>query len=497
MRMSAVVIGSIVILVLAGMLVRTVCIDCGNVEICQTEPETAGLRIVGSLPGKTAVPHFEDTRYDTGIDLGSPPHIEVTKSVDTDEIWQKNDYRSPRNTTVRLAISGEGNPAIDFNSQDVVFTIDCSTSMNQADPTYMRRDAAKSYVNELIPPDRAAVISFSDSAKLVGGHHLSSDYESITLDLNELENGGQTNFTAAIELTNREFAEHGYANRTQVCILLTDGKPEPLETNVTLDVINETIGMNVTIYTIGLYSFGSSSRIDEDLLRWIARKTGGEYFIARRPTDLISIYDRIAERFRNYTAGYDPDILDGEPMVRDVVAPGFIIDHASFSREPDAIYSRGENLTVLEWNISRMEIGQNINISYNLSSTLHGRASLHPLGIPRMMYYLGEDRYEVFFPALSVMVLSSVGDLVVPPPPPPPPPPVPPPPPPGGYPIPITSPVPPTVVPLTTPTGLPAAATPTVLPVEYFIAGFVGLGILERINLKKRLVSRQKVAVGT
>ena len=61
----------------------------------------------------------------------------------------------------------------------------------------------------------------------------------------------------------------------------------------------------------------------------------------------------------------------------------------------------------------------------------------------------------------------------------------------------VPSPASPTVIPLSAPAGLPTAATPTVFPVEYFIAGFVGLGIIERLKLKKRLISRQKVAVGT
>jgi hypothetical protein len=459
------------------------------------------------LVGRTALaPSVEsvmiegDSRLSTGIDISSPPHLNITKSVSHNEIWQRGDFRSPTNTTVFLNVSGEGNPAINFNSQDVIFTIDCSSSMDQADPAYLRRDAAKNYVNKLIPPDRAAVIKFSDTAELVDGHHLSSDYDQITGDLNKITNQGQTNFQAAFQKMNEEFINYGGDN-SRICILLTDGKPEPPSTNITIDVLNESIANNITIYTIGLYKFGSATLLDEDLLKWVAAQTDGEYFRANTPNDLVAIYNKIADRFRNYTAGYDKNVLDNEPMVRDVLLPGFYVDNNSYSRKPDAVYLGEANITIMEWNVSEISIGQTVLISYNISSDLYGHVSLHPYTFARVVYYLEEGdeekRFEVPFRPVSIWVKSSLGTALVPPPPPGPPPPAPPPPPPGGYPIPITTPASPTVIPLAPPTGLPAAATPVVFPVEYLIAGFVGLGIIERMKLKKLLVAKQKVAVGT
>ena len=449
--------------------------------------------------------HFVETGGDpgaevrsTGIDIDSPPHLNVSKSVSDKVFWRRGDTRGPQNTTVSIHVTGEGNPATDFNSQDVIFTIDCSDSMKEADDKFTRREAAQSYLGKLIPPDRAAVISFSDSAKLLEGHHLSSDYNRIITNLYNLTNFDKTNFAAAIELTNKEFMDYGDSNNSWICILLTDGKPDPLGDNVTLDVINETIANNITIHTIGLYKYGSPTAIDEDLLRWIARKTGGEYFIAESADDLIPIYDDIAMRFRNYTAGYDPDISDDEPMVRDVLPNDFHYDNDSFSIFPDSIYTTVEGMTVLEWNIPNVTIGEEIIISYNVSSDVEGRnVALHPYGDSRVLYYLDGKEYEVHFPSILLVVRSSLGTVASPPPPPPPTPPPPPPPPPGGYPIPVTTPASPTVIPLTTPAGLPAAASPVIFPVEYLVGGFIGLGILERIKLKKRLLSRQKVAVGT
>ena len=462
------------------------------------------LMSVKVTPGEGTV-HFEESAgvqgqdvRSTGIDVDSPPHLNISKSVSDKVFWRRGDTRGPQNTTVSIHVSGEGNPATDFNSQDVVFTIDCSDSMNSADNEWTRRDAAKSYVEELIPPDRAAVISFSNTAKLMGGHHLSSDHSRVIRDLYNLTNQGETNFKAAMELTNREFIDHGDENNSWICILLTDGKPNPPSTNITSDILNTAINNKITVYTIGLYnSAGSPTLINEELLRWIAKKTGGEYFIAESADDLMPIYEDIAMRFRNYTAGYDPDITDGEPMVRDVLPNDFHFDNDSFSMYPDMKYTNGEGMTVLEWNISKISIGEAITISYNVSCDMKGNVYLHPYEVPRVLYYLGGVRYEVFFPPISLWVLTSFETGVPLPPPPAPPPPPLPPPPPGGYPIPVTTPASPTVIPLTTPTGLPAAASPVIFPVEYLVGGFIGLGILERIKLKKRLLSKQKVAVGT
>jgi len=440
-------------------------------------------------------------RAATGIDVNSPPHLKVNKSISTDEIWRTDDDRGPKNATVYLEISGEGNPAINFNSQDVIFTIDCSMSMNLADPEYLRREAAKKYVDELIAPDRAAVVKFSDTAELVGGHHLSTDYDRVIEDLNEIDNQGQTNFTDAVQLTNREFIDHGELNKSRINILLTDGKPEPPSTNITMDVLNESIDNNITIYTIGLYDFGSSSGIDEELLNWMARMTGGEYFVAQTANDLVAIYESIAMKFRNYTAGYDPNVHDSEPMIRDVLREGFYVDNNSFTRYPDVIYRTKDNLTVMEWNITNVTIGENIFISYNISSSLRGdKVELHPQDTARVRYHVGDDEHIEFFSNVTLTTKSSKPpmDLHIPPPPPPPPSPSPPPPAPsGGNPIMVWNPASPTAVPFTSPVGLPTAATPISFPVEYFIGGFVGLGIIERLKLKKRLISRQKVAVGT
>ena len=440
-------------------------------------------------------------RTDAGIDVNSPPHLVVDKSVSIDEIWQKDDERGPKNATVNLEISGAGNPAIDFNSQDVVFTVDSSTSMNDADTDFLRLEAAKNYTEHLLAPDRAAVVRFYGNAELVGGHHLSSDYDRVMSDLSDWDNQDGTNFNAAIQLMNAEFLNYGEENKSWVCILLTDGKPEPLSTNITTDVLNETIALNITIHTIGLYQDRSSSLVDEELLKWIANMTGGEYFIAKTANDLQPIYENIAMRFRNYTAGYDPDVNDSEPMIRDVLYNDFYIDQNSFTRYPDAMYGTEDNLTVMEWNISKVSIGDKILISYNISSNLiDSNVSLHPPNSARVVYNVRDDEHQEFFSTVTLTIKSSKPPLewMIPPSPPPMPgPPPPPPPPPGGSPVVVINPAPPTVIPLSAPTGLPAAATPVVFPVEYFIAGFVGLGIIERLKLKKRLISRQKVAVGT
>ena len=124
-----------------------------------------------SLQQFGTVPDQVQTRLQTGIDPDSPPHLEIDKSVNYDEIWRPEDKRTPKTSTVTLNIKGEGNPAINFNSQDVVFTIDCSASMDSVDPTYLRREAAKSYVDQLISPDNAAVIRFSDTAEVINNHH--------------------------------------------------------------------------------------------------------------------------------------------------------------------------------------------------------------------------------------------------------------------------------------------------------------------------------------
>lgn len=419
------------------------------------------------------------------------PYLQLNKTASSDEVWLEGTTLGRDELTVTLTATGMGDPIISFNAQDTVFVMDSSYSMGASDPNFLRVQACKEYVSSMVAPDRASVVSFSSAAYLVNDHHLTSDFDQVQSDLETIGYQGRTNLEAAISLANDELITYGVPSKMRMQILLTDGYPDPPENNVTMDTINQTVDNNITIFTIGL-----GDDHDSELLKWIAARTNGSYYFAQNASDLLDIYSDISRQFKNFTAASDPNINDDKPMFRDVLPKWVHVVNGSFTLEPDAIVKFDENYTYLEWNLSSLNIGEVWTVSYNVTISKAGMLDLHPYPFSRALYETGGDEYLVPFPQLLVMVLSPATFQLVPPPPPPPPPPVPPPPPPGGYPVLAPPPATPTLVPLAPPTSLPAGAAPLVFPVEYLIAGFVGLGIAERVRLRRLVTAKQKVAVG-
>jgi Mg-chelatase subunit ChlD len=424
-----------------------------------------------------------------------PARLEVEKTVERKTIFVNGSDRKPTHTKVTITVKGVGQPGIDYNPQDVVFVMDNSDSMDENDNEYKRIEALKLYLQKMLPPDdRAALVKFSSKAELVNDHHLTSDYDQIIADLPALwHTTGHTNLGAAIELANQELIEFGNPDNLLIQILLTDGRPEPPENNVTIETINEAIENNIKIYTVGL-----GKTHDPDLLRWIAVQTGGKYYYAKDASDLLEIYDELSKQNRNYTAGLDLDITDSEPLLRDVIPNWIDYNFNSFSIKPDHIGFYTSGAIKFEWNIKKILIGETWSVSYNITSNRVGEEiPITVIDLARVQYY-GQDETtkEVSFKELNIRVLPKT-DLqntgVVPPPPPP-----------SavptvgteGFPLPAAPTSTPLPIATTPPVPITAGATPAAIPVQYLFAGFLGLGIAERIKHIRMIKTRQKVALG-
>ena len=421
-----------------------------------------------------------------------PARLEISKSVSNHQIFVETANNKPNQTRVTLTVKGVGYPGVEYDPQDTVFIMDNSDSMDEQDNEFKRVEALKLYLGSMLPPnDRAAVVKFSSAAELVGGVHLTSNYTKITDSLSSLwHTSGLTNLEAAMALANKEILDYGdIQNKTLIEILLTDGQPEPPGNNVTMATINEAVDNNIKIYTVGL-----GDDHDANLLKWISAKTSGKYYFAKEASDLIEIYDEISNQFHNFTAGSDPNILDSEPMVRDVLPNYINYIPNSFSRKPDHIGKYFGSYTKLDWNISRIAIGETWMVSYNISTKEQGEEVAISAPLARVKYTTQKGvEQTLWFDEVVITVLPGFSQYY-PSPPPPLPPATPPVPPTAGFPVPV--PTPPTTVPISYPGFVPAGATPTPLPMQYLIGGFVGLGIAERVKHYRLIKTRQKVAVG-
>lgn len=197
--------------------------------------------------------------------------------------------------------------------RDLMLAVDISKSMQEEDMEtsggYATRIAAvKAVVGEFIEKrmgDRIGLILFGQQGYLQTP--LTFDTQTVNKQLQEAQLGFAGNATAigdAIGLSIKRLRDRPAESR--VVILLTDGAntagTDPREA---ADIAAEA---NIRIHTVGVGAdsklvrgfFGTqrvnpSSDLDEETLTYIANATGGQYFRARDPAELLSIYNYLDE----------------------------------------------------------------------------------------------------------------------------------------------------------------------------------------------------------
>lgn len=221
---------------------------------------------------------------------------------------------------VALARPRTGAHAVNVTSQgiNIVLAIDLSSSMLSEDfQPQNRLEVAKAKVKQFIRQrhsDRIGVVAFAGEA--LTQVPLTVDYPVVLAAVDNLQSGqledGTAIGTAIATATNRLRDAPGH---TRVMILLTDG----VNNRGAIDprtAAQAAAAFGVKIYTIGVGTQGMAPvpvgrgvtglryeyrpvEIDEDLLRDVARITGGRYFRAVDAAALQRIYDQIDQLERD------------------------------------------------------------------------------------------------------------------------------------------------------------------------------------------------------
>jgi len=216
-----------------------------------------------------------------------------------------------------LALAGPrtGTAAVDTDAEGIaiVLAVDISSSMLAEDfSPHNRLEVAKRKVADFIRGrryDRIGMVAFAGEA--LTQVPLTVDYAVLYRALDQLEVGdledGTAIGTAIATAANRLRRAEG---RSRVLVLMTDGENNRGEVDP-LTAARAAAAFGIKIYTIGVGSEGIAPipvargllgeyeyanlpvHIDEELLRAIARATGGRYFRATNEAALDSIYHEI------------------------------------------------------------------------------------------------------------------------------------------------------------------------------------------------------------
>ncbi len=202
---------------------------------------------------------------------------------------------------VEISIDGVSQPVDRLTSAlegreflSIVLLFDRSGSVRRA--LEQARNAAGDFVRRLSDRDRVGVITFDDRVSVDAD--LGSPGAALQA-MDRIQAGRDTALydalLVAFELLGKETTQR------RAVIVLSDGK-DTRSTGTLEQVAEEARRSGIAVYTVGI-----GDRIDEGLLREVARDTGGRFLPAVGPQDLMALYQNIAEQFQNqYLAVFTP-----------------------------------------------------------------------------------------------------------------------------------------------------------------------------------------------
>jgi Ca-activated chloride channel homolog len=192
----------------------------------------------------------------------------------------------------------------DIQPITVVIMLDMSGSMF---PRFLRlRTSTLSFVDALLPHDRAQIGSFGDEIAI--SPHLTGDKQVLRRVLrNELWPMGGTPIWNALDAAMTALASE---SGRRVVLTITDGRnmcsfPRCLKPG---DVERRAVREGFMLYAIGMDGTG----LDGEIMT-MAEETGGGHFALPFGADLSATFARVAEELRRqYLIGFSPAAVDGK-----------------------------------------------------------------------------------------------------------------------------------------------------------------------------------------
>ena len=183
-----------------------------------------------------------------------------------------------------------------YDNSEVVFVMDISSSMNDNDPTEIRKQIIVNILGSMDDKSKAALVTFAKNGETVsdGLSEQEIDKKIIMTDVFNISNvdgfssNAGTNGKAGLEEALKLFDENSKTRK--YIVFLTDGQDTVYSYDVTYEQLIEKAKDNdIRIFTIGL-----SEKVDDEYLKKIADETDGKYYHADSSTNL---YDFDAQIF--------------------------------------------------------------------------------------------------------------------------------------------------------------------------------------------------------
>ena len=188
--------------------------------------------------------------------------------------------------------------------------IDRSGSMEEAGKITGAQAAARAFVAQLRPADRAALIAFDSTPELV--QPFTNDKQALNRAIRQIEPSGSTAlYDSIVDATTQLRGQSG----RRALIVLTDGQDRvgvedasPASTHTLAQAIAAAHDVGIAVQVVGLGERNTGdlrAGIDEAVLTQIAEQTGGQYFYTPEAQALSELYASLASSLqREYQLTY-------------------------------------------------------------------------------------------------------------------------------------------------------------------------------------------------
>ena len=229
----------------------------------------------GQLPPADAVRIEELINYfsyadtpptDSLEDGGNPFAVHMTQATAP---WNAEHH------LLRIALKGYEMPWAERPASNLVFLLDVSGSMNDAQKLPLVKDAMDMLIRRLDKRDRVAIVVYAGASGLVLPSTTANNHETIAHALENLKAGGSTNGGAGIELAYATARQHFIEGGNNRVILCTDGDFNIGQTNRSslADKAEAAAaeGISLTVLGFGMHNY------KDDMLETLSNKGKGSY----------------------------------------------------------------------------------------------------------------------------------------------------------------------------------------------------------------------------
>ena len=210
---------------------------------------------------------YADAAPTKSLDKGGAPF--AVHMAQTVAPWNESHH------LLRVALKGYEMPWEERPSSNLVFLLDVSGSMNNANKLPLVKEAMDLLVRRLDGRDRVAVVVYAGASGLALPSTTANNYDTIQHAMDNLKAGGSTNGGAGIQLAYKVAREHFIDGGNNRVILCTDGDFNIGQTNSgDLTDIAEAAadeGISLTILGFGMGNY------KDDLLEELSNKGKGSY----------------------------------------------------------------------------------------------------------------------------------------------------------------------------------------------------------------------------